>query len=239
MTKTPTRLTAILLTLLLSLTLFIPASAAPVLPTNDKMTVNGQEVWPAAYKIADYNYFRLRDIAALIPFGVGYENGTIIVTTGVEYTSDTPLTPVTPVEAEAVATTDKLLVNGNAVDLKIYKINGNNYFKLRDIAAFANFGVGYENGVILIDTSVGYVPPTLIAKAVGSTNLSQEDCYFMAVLKQDTYFGTLLLKKGQTIFVTDVPDVDGKSYYAWKGILYELESEHYWSAGQMHPGDGY
>lgn len=51
-------------------------------------------------------------------------------------------------------------VNGSPVTVDAYLINGNNYLKLRDIAALVDFGVTWspESGTVLIDTMVGYSP---------------------------------------------------------------------------------
>ena len=49
-------------------------------------------------------------------------------------------------------------VNGSPVTVDAYLIGENNYLKLRDIAALADFGVTWspESGAVLIDTMVGY-----------------------------------------------------------------------------------
>lgn len=54
----------------------------------------------------------------------------------------------------------KIMLNGRPVEAEAYTINGNNYFKLRDIAAMVDFGVDWdgEAGAVLIDTSKGYTP---------------------------------------------------------------------------------
>ena len=51
-------------------------------------------------------------------------------------------------------------VNGAPAEVEAYLINGNNYLKLRDIAALADFGVFWNEagGTVSIDTMVGYTP---------------------------------------------------------------------------------
>lgn len=51
-------------------------------------------------------------------------------------------------------------LNGRQVEVEAYLINGNNYFKLRDIAALADFGVTWDETTrsVYIDTTVGYTP---------------------------------------------------------------------------------
>ena len=62
------------------------------------------------------------------------------------------LTSVTAISVsadEAVPTTSTVLVNGNNIKFDSYNINGNNYFKLRDLAYVLNttekqFSIGYN-----------------------------------------------------------------------------------------------
>lgn len=55
----------------------------------------------------------------------------------------------------ALKSDNSIYINGKDVDLKAYKINGGNYFKLRDLAAALDFYVGYDNAVKSIQVS-GY-----------------------------------------------------------------------------------
>lgn len=67
----------------------------------------------------------------------GMENGEKIeeITTPVQLTGiQKAQTPVQTAPQTAAPTTSKVLVNGKAVSFDAYKISGNNYFKLRDIA---------------------------------------------------------------------------------------------------------
>ena len=60
----------------------------------------------------------------------------------------------------ATLTTDKVFVNDSQVSAEVYKINGSNYFKLRDLASAVDFSVVYDgNGKrVLIDPSRTYDP---------------------------------------------------------------------------------
>ena len=65
-------------------------------------------------------------------------------------------------------TGQRILLNGQEIQLTGYTINGNNYFKLRDIAAIIDFGVTWDGdtNTILLDTTKGYTPehqPTVIS----------------------------------------------------------------------------
>ena len=64
-----------------------------------------------------------------------------------------------PTTEKAVQSTATVLVNGAPVEFDVYTINGNNYFKLRDIAKVFDIGVTWDGATntVVIDTSVGYV----------------------------------------------------------------------------------
>jgi hypothetical protein len=55
--------------------------------------------------------------------------------------------------------THKLVVDGTPVAAEAYNINGNNYFKLRDIAAAVDFGIDWDadSSTITANTSKSYV----------------------------------------------------------------------------------
>ena len=57
-------------------------------------------------------------------------------------------------------TGQRILLNGQEIQLAGYTINGNNYFKLRDIAAIIDFGVTWDGdtNAVLLDTTKGYTP---------------------------------------------------------------------------------
>ncbi len=57
-------------------------------PTTSKVFVNGKEVKFTAYNIGGNNYFKLRDVAKVIDFGVAYDGktNTISIDTSATYT---------------------------------------------------------------------------------------------------------------------------------------------------------
>lgn len=75
--------------------------------------------------------------------------------------------PFTGVGTQATPTSSKVLVNGNEVAFDAYNINGNNYFKLRDVANVINgsekqFEVtwdGSKNAINLISNKAYTVVP--------------------------------------------------------------------------------
>ena len=66
----------------------VSQAAKNVVPTTSKVLIDGKKVQLTAYSIDGSNYFKLRDIADIINYGVSYDEktGTIIVDTSVPYT---------------------------------------------------------------------------------------------------------------------------------------------------------
>jgi hypothetical protein len=58
------------------------------------------------------------------------------------------------------ATTSRITLDGKDVSFTAYNIDGNNYFKLRDIGQQFNFGVTWDGArkTVMIDTAAGYTP---------------------------------------------------------------------------------
>ena len=142
-----------------------PTGTATANPTNDKLTSDGELQNPTVYKIGDSNYFKIRDLAAILngtekQFSVGYDNEkqSVTATTGQGYTKlDGDLAGPPAGQETAEASSDAIYVNGQKVEAEVYKIGGNNYFKLRDLGKALNFYVGWsqEQGMF-IDTSKPY-----------------------------------------------------------------------------------
>ncbi len=135
-------------------------------PTNDKLEVNGAAANPTVYKIGDSNYFKIRDVAALLngtekQFSVGYdgEKNAVTATPGQGYDKlDTDLAGApSGGSQDAELSNDAIYVNGEKITAEVYKIGGSNYFKLRDLGRALDFYVGWsaERG-IYIETSKPY-----------------------------------------------------------------------------------
>ena len=135
-------------------------------PTNDKLEVNGAAADPTVYKIGDSNYFKIRDVAALLSgterqFAVGYdgEKNAVTATTGQGYDKQSGDLAGAAAGGSQTAdpSNDAIYVNGEKITAEVYKINGSNYFKLRDLGKALNFYVGWsaERGMY-IETSKPY-----------------------------------------------------------------------------------
>ncbi len=146
-----------------------PAEEPAVVPTSQNLTVDGVKKNTEIYNIDGSNYFKLRDMAALLDgtgsqFSVAWDaaSGTIAVKTGEAYTpSGGELTGPSAAEmarkaAEAVPSAQKLTVNGAGAELTAYNIGGNNFFKLRDLGEKLNFGVDWDGATsTMVVTSKG------------------------------------------------------------------------------------
>lgn len=142
------------------------AATATASPSSAKVQINGKQVTFDAYSINDNNYFKLRDIAKALSgtekqFEVTWD-GT---TKSIELKPNTAYTAVggelatgKAVKQTAKLSADTIYMNGNVASLTAYTINGNNYFKLRDLGKLLDFGVDWDGTAkcISIDSSTSY-----------------------------------------------------------------------------------
>lgn len=136
-------------------------------PSSSKVLVNGFSVSFDAYNINGNNYFKLRDIAKVVSgtekqFEVLWDNDK----KAINLISAQPYTVVggelsTGAKMAQKATLNKSVIykDRHVVSLTAYTINGNNFFKLRDLAQAFNIGVTWDGSTktIGIDTSVDYM----------------------------------------------------------------------------------
>ncbi len=105
-----------------------------------------------AYNIDDNNYFKLRDIAQILngtikTFDVKYDGATnsIDMLSFYDYTSvGGELTPGDDVTRTAFSSSAFLTLDGVPIKATCYNIDGNNYFKLRDITDVLDCRVDWE-----------------------------------------------------------------------------------------------
>lgn len=137
-------------------------------PTASKVLVDGAEVSFHAYNINGNNYLKLRDIAMVLnntkkSFSVGWdgEKNAISLQSGklYEVVGEELVVPASPIEEEGLLSNSTIYLDGKMIDLIAYTINGNSYFRLRDLSKALNFGVKWdgERNSIVIDSSSGYV----------------------------------------------------------------------------------
>lgn len=117
--------------------------------TNQKVKLDGKDVVISGYNIDGYNYFKLRDLAAVLKdsqakFGVDYKDGVVTLTKAADYkVVESDQKPV-KAESKGTLTNDKVLVGDKTLTATAYKIDDLNYYKLRDLGKELGFGVGYD-----------------------------------------------------------------------------------------------
>ena len=141
-------------------------AVASASPTNDKLYVGGELQTPSIYKIDGSNYFKIRDIAMLLSgsnrqFSVGYDDAAacVTLTTGEGYTPNGSELAGQAIGGtkDAIASNNAIYLNGNQLALTVYKIDGSNYFKLRDLGQALDFYVGYDPATgVTISGDSGY-----------------------------------------------------------------------------------
>ena len=134
--------------------------------TDSKVLVDGKEVKFEAYNIKDNNYFKLRDIAMVLngtskQFEVSWSEATnsIQLRPGESYTVVGGELAQGDGQTKIAGTgTKDIVVYDEPVALTAYMINGNNYFKLRDLGKLFDFSVSWDeaNNCVVIDSTLPY-----------------------------------------------------------------------------------
>ena len=140
--------------LLYTVTIDASAPAGPkVVLSPQNLMVDGVMKDVEKYNIDGSNYFKLRDIAYLLngtgsQFSVGWdaETGTVSIVTGEAYTPNgSEMLVGADKSATAVPSSQTIKINGAVrADLSVYNLDGNNFFKLRDLGEALGFDVDYD-----------------------------------------------------------------------------------------------
>jgi hypothetical protein len=143
-------------------------STVNAVPTASTVLVNGKPTSFQAYNINGNNYFKLRDLAKAVD---GTEKSFEVTWDGakkaINLISNSRYTTVGGELAKgdgkaktASLSTATIYKDGVEAALTAYTINGNNYFKLRDVAQAFNIGVTWDAATktVGIDTTADYVP---------------------------------------------------------------------------------
>lgn len=143
-----------------------PVTSVTATPASASVLVNGQPVTFDAYNIQGNHYFKLRDLAFILSgSSVQFEVSWDGAHNAIALTSGRPYTPVGGemagkggINQVGTVSTQSVYLDGEAVSLTAYTIQGNNYFKLRDIGKLFQFSVVWDGASqqIQIDTSKPY-----------------------------------------------------------------------------------
>lgn len=128
-----------------------------------QIRLDGQPVSVPAYGIGGSNYFKLRDVAALLNdtparFQVDWDAAgqTIALTPGQPYTpAGGELTPGSGKHQIGNPAAASVTVSGQPAALTAYNIGGSNYFKLRDLGEALGFQVQWDEAsrTVLLQTA--------------------------------------------------------------------------------------
>lgn len=130
-----------------------------VKPTNARLSIDGNNIDVSGFNIDDSNYYKIRDIAMVLRgtdsrFEVLWnaDSGEIDIITKVIYTPVGGELYHKDNYREVKRVSSKLNVDGKGVILEGYNIDGNTYFKIRDIGELVGFETGWDasNQTILI-----------------------------------------------------------------------------------------
>ncbi|MBQ9931426.1 MAG: hypothetical protein IJO79_03660 [Firmicutes bacterium] len=142
------------------------ANSVKAVPTPSAIIIDGQKVSFDSYNIKGNNYFKLRDLAYALSgsakqFDIVWDQAaqSILMFSGQSYTAVSgEMAKKDTAQRTAKESTAMVYLDNARKDFKAYNIEGNNYFKLRDLGAALDFGVFWDGATntITIDTTVGY-----------------------------------------------------------------------------------
>lgn len=120
--------------------------------SNAKLIVDGEEVQVSGYTLNDSNYYKIRDIAMLLRtsnarFDVAWDEdlSAIAVSCGVKYTIvGGELSSDNTAALDVSQNSAAIYVDGVEKEMLSYNINGNTYFKIRDIGDMVGFSVDWD-----------------------------------------------------------------------------------------------
>lgn len=137
-------------------------------PSPHAIYVDGTKANVAAYEINDNNYFKLRDIAAIVngsekQFEVSWNNDAqrIDLTSGKAYSIvGGELDAIGSASKQAETSTAVVYKDNTKMDYTGYNIDDNNYYKLRDVCESFNIGIKWDGANQRVDilTDEIYVP---------------------------------------------------------------------------------
>ena len=129
------------------------SKALDITPSVHKVTVDGESVAPQGYNINGDNYYKLRDIAYILngtnsQFNVTWDpdNNRILLTPDEAYqeVGDEMSSAASAVVESCSPSNSSIILDGRSLSLTGYRINGNNFYRLRDVGKALDFGVDFD-----------------------------------------------------------------------------------------------
>lgn len=122
--------------------------------SNARISVDGSRVNLPGYTVDNNNYYKIRDIAMILKdtsarFNVVWDESknAVNIITNKKYTvvGGELEDAAAAGDLDIVLNSGGILKDGSPIDIYAYNINGNNYFKIRDIASLIGFSVGWDD----------------------------------------------------------------------------------------------
>lgn len=167
--------------LALSLSLFhLPAAAAEICPVVSSQTVLLRDKGFSTsfevpmYSIDGSNYIKLRDLAVLLdstgaPFECAWsrEREAVELTAGTAYTRIGGEWDALETEPVVQGNSDPVFLDGSPVALSGYKLNQNNFYKLRDLGQALNVAVYWDHALeqVVVSTDASYADAAALEDA--------------------------------------------------------------------------
>ena len=145
------------------------SKALDITPSVHKVTVDGESVAPQGYNINGDNYYKLRDIAYILngtdsQFNVTWDadGNRIVITPDEAYqTVGGEMSSAASAVVESCSPSNSsIILDGRSLSLTGYRINGNNFYRLRDVGKALDFGVDFDEQTrtVLIDSGSSAQP---------------------------------------------------------------------------------
>ena len=148
-------------TMFLSLSVPFGTANAAVVPSEQNLEINGLPVHHlSVYNLDGQNYFRLKDLAYYLDYELEYdtEADAVLLWKGGSGQKPESLKQISGTTPSIVPSQQTLFVNGENLSdrLNPVNINGYNYFKIRELAQAADFGLFYDADTNTVKISSDY-----------------------------------------------------------------------------------
>ncbi len=168
----------------------VQAEGTTAIPSRQQVTLNGENVRIGAYNLEDENYFKLRDLAALLKdtsarFNVYYSesSNSVGIFPGDGYQPILGDLAMNPDQVTTgISSPQTLLVDNDPVSIKAFNINDNNYYRLRDIARFIDLSVDYNANT---DTVVLETDTTDEIPVLTNDGFNERDLYVTHIIEKN------------------------------------------------------